>query len=98
MSDLLGVSESVPVTIGPITTYLHFLIRPSNPDEPDEPSLLGVPFLRQVQANIENRSNGQVVMTLHQDGIQFEVEVAPADQPGTCTDAHSSGNKINGEV
>jgi hypothetical protein len=66
-SGVLGVCHRLPITVGGITTNEHvFVVEHANQD-----LLLGRPWERHVRATIENKDNGDVMITIRSpDGRQ----------------------------
>ncbi|KAK4691280.1 hypothetical protein P7C70_g9387, partial [Phenoliferia sp. Uapishka_3] len=90
---LLGISENVPISIGGVTTLVHFFISKGG----SNPILLGQNFLRQVEARFSYHSDGSVLMGMTYKGRQITVEVTGRDEsrylsrvPGEARDYDSA--------
>ncbi|KAL8290225.1 hypothetical protein RQP46_003164 [Phenoliferia psychrophenolica] len=74
INSMLGFTSNVPVNILGVTTLVDFFIAP----EPSNRILLGVPFLRAVQAKLDFKKDGSVAMTLGKEGNRIVLEVTAA--------------------
>ncbi|KAK4699272.1 hypothetical protein P7C70_g6990, partial [Phenoliferia sp. Uapishka_3] len=72
---LLGICENVPVTVAGIKTLVHFFITPKSSKD----IFLGQNFLRQVQAKLEFKKDGSVILGLEDENGEATIEVTPKD-------------------